>query len=136
MGKTDIDGVSARQILAMVRKAVKEDWPVTPEQKAKSVSVIAEIIENTDGRFSAKDVMTATRVQLEMSNSNIKNALALDNAEFQREKFDVLSNLERSIQHSLADGPDYGPIVSDAPMAAVEYIDVTPEEDTEDADRD
>lgn len=128
MGNQSVDGVPVRETLAMLRKAIKEDWPVTADQKAKSVAVVAEIIENAEGKFSAKDIMTATRVQLDMANSNIKNALAVENAEFQRERFDVLSNLEKSISHSMADGPDVGPIVSDAPMAALEYIDVTPKE--------
>lgn len=131
MGNQSVDGVPVRETLAMLRKAIKEDWPVTADQKARSVAVVAEIIENAEGKFSAKDIMTATRVQLDMANSNIKNALAVENAEFQRERFDILSNLEKSISHSMADGPDIGPIVSDAPMAALEYIDVTPKESEE-----
>ena len=128
MGNSEIDGMPAREILSMLRRAVREDWPVSHEQKKRSAQIIAEIIENAEGQFSPKDIMTATRVQLDMANSNIKNALAVENAEFQREKFDVLSNLEKSISHSMADGPDIGPIVSDTPMAAIEFIDVTPAE--------
>ena len=93
MGDGAIDGVPAREILSMLRKAIREDWPVSHEQKIKSAQTIARIVENADNIFSPKDVMTATRVQLEMSNSNIKNALAVDYAELQREKFEVLSNL-------------------------------------------
>lgn len=124
MGSSSIDGVPANQILAMLRKSIKEDWPVTPEQKSRSVEIIAEIIENAEGKFSPKDVLTATRVQLDMANANIKNAIAIDYAHFQREKFEVLSNLEKQISHSLADGPPTDPIVSDSPMPALEYIDV------------
>lgn len=124
MGSSSIDGVPANQILSMLRKSIKEDWPVTPEQKARSVEIISTIIENTEGKFSPKDVLTATRVQLDMANANIKNAIAIDYAHFQREKFEVLSNLEKQIAHSLADGPPTDPIVSDTPMPALEYIDV------------
>lgn len=128
MGSSQVDGVPAREILSMLRKAIKEDWPVTHEQKIKSVETISRIVENADGNFSPKDVMTATRVQLEMSNSNIKNAIAVDYAELQREKFEVLSNLEKMTSYSMADGPQIGEIVSDAPMPSIEYIDVTPQE--------
>lgn len=124
MGSSSIDGVPANQILSMLRKSIKEDWPVTPEQKSRSVEIISTIIENTEGKFSPKDVLTATRVQLDMANANIKNAIAIDYAHFQREKFEVLSNLEKQIAHSLADGPPTDPIVSDTPMPALEYIDV------------
>lgn len=130
MGSSSIDGVPANQILSMLRKSIKEDWPVTPEQKARSVEIISTIIENTEGKFSPKDVLTATRVQLDMANANIKNAIAIDYAHFQREKFEVLSNLEKQIAHSLADGPPTDPIVSDTPMPALEYIDVELEPNT------
>ena len=70
MGDGVIDGVPAREILSMLRKAIREDWPVSHEQKIKSAQTIARIVENADNIFSPKDVMTATRVQLEMSNSN------------------------------------------------------------------
>ena len=129
MGDGVIDGVPAREILSMLRKAIREDWPVSHEQKIKSAQTIARIVENADNIFSPKDVMTATRVQLEMSNSNIKNALAVDYAELQREKFEVLSNLEKITSYSMADGPQIGEIVSDSPMPSIEYIDITPEED-------
>ena len=129
MGDGVIDGVPAREILSMLRKAIREDWPVSHEQKIKSAQTIARIVENADNIFSPKDVMTATRVQLEMSNSNIKNALAVDYAELQREKFEVLSNLEKITSYSMADGPQIGEIVSDTPMPSIEYIDITPEED-------
>ena len=130
MGDGAIDGVPAREILSMLRKAIREDWPVSHEQKIKSAQTIARIVENADNIFSPKDVMTATRVQLEMSNSNIKNALAVDYAELQREKFEVLSNLEKITSYSMADGPQIGEIVSDTPMPSIEYIDVTPEEES------
>lgn len=129
MGDGVIEGVPAREILSMLRKAIREDWPVSHEQKIKSAQTIARIVENADNIFSPKDVMTATRVQLEMSNSNIKNALAVDYAELQREKFEVLSNLEKITSYSMADGPQIGEIVSDTPMPSIEYIDITPEED-------
>lgn len=131
MGDGAIDGVPAREILSMLRKAIREDWPVSHEQKIKSAQTIARIVENADNIFSPKDVMTATRVQLEMSNSNIKNALAVDYAELQREKFEVLSNLEKITSYSMADGPQIGEIVSDTPMPSIEYIDVTPQEPEE-----
>lgn len=131
MGDGVIDGVPAREILSMLRKAIREDWPVSHEQKIKSAQTIARIVENADNIFSPKDVMTATRVQLEMSNSNIKNALAVDYAELQREKFEVLSNLEKITSYSMADGPQIGEIVSDTPMPSIEYIDVTPQEPEE-----
>lgn len=131
MGDGAIDGVPAREILSMLRKAIREDWPVSHEQKIKSAQTIARIVENADNIFSPKDVMTATRVQLEMSNSNIKNALAVDYAELQREKFEVLSNLEKITSYSMADGPQIGEIVSDSPMPSIEYIDVTPQEPEE-----
>lgn len=131
MGDGVIEGVPAREILSMLRKAIREDWPVSHEQKIKSAQTIARIVENADNIFSPKDVMTATRVQLEMSNSNIKNALAVDYAELQREKFEVLSNLEKITSYSMADGPQIGEIVSDAPMPSIEYIDVTPQEPEE-----
>ena len=130
MGSSSIDGVPANQILSMLRKSIKEDWPVTPEQKSRSVEIISTIIENTEGKFSPKDVLTATRVQLDMANANIKNAIAIDYAHFQREKFEVLSNLEKQIAHSLAAGPPTDPIVSDTPMPALEYIDVELEPNT------
>lgn len=130
MGDGAIDGVPAREILSMLRKAIREDWPVSHEQKIKSAQTIARIVENADNIFSPKDVMTATRVQLEMSNSNIKNALAVDYAELQREKFEVLSNLEKITSYSMADGPQIGEIVSDTPMPSIEYIDVTPENES------
>lgn len=125
-----IEGQPAREFLAILKRSVKDNWPVSQEQRAKSTAIIAEIIENAEGRYSAKDVLTATKVQLEMDNSNIRNALAVDQAELSREKFEKLSNLENLIQNSLADGPPAGPIVSDTPMAAIEYIDVEPEEPT------
>lgn len=131
MGDGAIDGVPAREILSMLRKAIREDWPVSHEQKIKSAQTIARIVENADNIFSPKDVMTATRVQLEMSNSNIKNALAVDYAELQREKFEVLSNLEKITSYSMADGPQIGEIVSDSPMPSIEYIDITPQEPEE-----
>ena len=131
MGDGVIDGVPAREILSMLRKAIREDWPVSHEQKIKSAQTIARIVENADNIFSPKDVMTATRVQLEMSNSNIKNALAVDYAELQREKFEVLSNLEKITSYSMADGPQIGEIVSDSPMPSIEYIDITPQEPEE-----
>lgn len=131
MGDGVIDGVPAREILSMLRKAIREDWPVSHEQKIKSAQTIARIVENADNIFSPKDVMTATRVQLEMSNSNIKNALAVDYAELQREKFEVLSNLEKITSYSMADGPQIGEIVSDTPMPSIEYIDITPQEPEE-----
>ena len=131
MGDGAIDGVPAREILSMLRKAIREDWPVSHEQKIKSAQTIARIVENADNIFSPKDVMTATRVQLEMSNSNIKNALAVDYAELQREKFEVLSNLEKITSYSMADGPRIGEIVSDTPMPSIEYIDITPQEPEE-----
>lgn len=131
MGDGAIDGVPAREILSMLRKAIREDWPVSHEQKIKSAQTIARIVENADNIFSPKDVMTATRVQLEMSNSNIKNALAVDYAELQREKFEVLSNLEKITSYSMADGPQIGEIVSDTPMPSIEYIDITPQEPEE-----
>lgn len=131
MGDGVIEGVPAREILSMLRKAIREDWPVSHEQKIKSAQTIARIVENADNIFSPKDVMTATRVQLEMSNSNIKNALAVDYAELQREKFEVLSNLEKITSYSMADGPQIGEIVSDTPMPSIEYIDVTPQEPEE-----
>ncbi len=131
MGDGAIDGVPAREILSMLRKAIREDWPVSHEQKIKSAQTIARIVENADNIFSPKDVMTATRVQLEMSNSNIKNALAVDYAELQREKFEVLSNLEKITSYSMADGPQIGEIVSDNPMPSIEYIDITPQEPEE-----
>lgn len=130
MGDGVIDGVPAREILSMLRKAIREDWPVSHEQKIKSAQTIARIVENADNIFSPKDVMTATRVQLEMSNSNIKNALAVDYAELQREKFEVLSNLEKITSYSMADGPQIGEIVSDTPMPSIEYIDITPENES------
>lgn len=130
MGDGVIEGVPAREILSMLRKAIREDWPVSHEQKIKSAQTIARIVENADNIFSPKDVMTATRVQLEMSNSNIKNALAVDYAELQREKFEVLSNLEKITSYSMADGPQIGEIVSDTPMPSIEYIDVTPENES------
>lgn len=131
MGDGVIEGVPAREILSMLRKAIREDWPVSHEQKIKSAQTIARIVENADNIFSPKDVMTATRVQLEMSNSNIKNALAVDYAELQREKFEVLSNLEKITSYSMADGPQIGEIVSDSPMPSIEYIDITPQEPEE-----
>lgn len=131
MGDGVIEGVPAREILSMLRKAIREDWPVSHEQKIKSAQTIARIVENADNIFSPKDVMTATRVQLEMSNSNIKNALAVDYAELQREKFEVLSNLEKITSYSMADGPQIGEIVSDTPMPSIEYIDITPQEPEE-----
>jgi hypothetical protein len=131
MGQGNVNGIPAREILSMLRKAIREDWPVTHEQKIKSAQTIARIVENADNIFSPKDVMTATRVQLEMSNSNIKNAIAVDYAELQREKFDLLSSLEKNIAYSLADGPDQGPIVSDTPMPSIEYIDISPQEPEE-----
>lgn len=127
-----IEGVQPREFLAMLKKSVKESWPVTPEQKAKSAETLARIIENADGSFTAKDVVAATRVQLEMDNANIKNALAVESAELARDKFDKLSNLENLIQFSLADGPPSGPVVSDTPMPALEFIDVLAEENAED----
>lgn len=123
-----IDNLRPGTVLRFLKKATMENWPVTPEQKEKSANIIAAIIENAEGKYSPKDVLTATRVQLEMDNANIKNALAVENAELAREKFEKLSSLETLIQHSLADGPPSGPIVSDTPLPALEFIDIQAEE--------
>lgn len=123
-----IDNLRPNTLLRFLKKATMENWPVTPEQKEKSANIIATIIENAEGKYSPKDVLTATRVQLEMDNANIKNALAVENAELAREKFEKLSSLETLIQHSLADGPPSGPIVSDTPLPALEFIDIQAEE--------
>lgn len=131
-----IDNLYTRETLSFLRKAAKESWPVTAEQKAKSAAILAQIIENAEGKYSSKDVLTATRVQLEMDNANIKNALAVESAELAREKFEKLSSLENLIQHSLADGPPSGPIVSDTPMQALEFIDVDAEETSEEKESD
>jgi len=114
----------------MLKKAVKEEWPVSQEQKERSARIVSEIIENVDGRHPARDVISATKVLVEMSNSNIKNAIAVDYALLQRDKFEILSNLEKNIAYSLADGPTREPIVSDAPMPSIEFIDVTTEEES------
>jgi hypothetical protein len=128
-----IEGVPAREFLSIVRKSVRERWPVSAEQKGVTARRVAEIIENIDGKYSEKDMLTAARVQLEMDNSNIKNTLALEAAELSREKFEKLSSLESLITHSLADGPPSGPVVSDTPMPALEFVDVLSEEiDAED----
>lgn len=126
-----IDNLYTREHLSFLRRAAKERWPVSEEQKAKTAEVLAQIIENAEGKYSTKDVLTATRVQLEMDNANIKNALAVESAELAREKFEKISSLENLIQHSLADGPPSGPIVSDTPLPALEFIDVQAE-DTQD----
>lgn len=123
-----IDNLRPNTLLRFLKKATMENWPVTQEQKEKSANIIATIIENAEGKYSPKDVLTATRVQLEMDNANIKNALAVENAELAREKFEKLSSLETLIQHSLADGPPSGPIVSDTPLPALEFIDIQAEE--------
>jgi hypothetical protein len=67
-----------------------------------------------------------------MDNANVKNALAVESAELAREKFEKLSSLESLIQHSLADGPPTGPIVSDTPLPALEFIDVQAEDTPDD----
>ena len=129
MSDRNYDGLTTREILGMLKKAVKEEWPVSQEQKERSARIVSEIIENVDGRHAAKDVISATKVLVEMSNSNIKNAIAVDYALLQRDKFEILSNLEKNIAYSLADGPTMEPIVSDAPMPSIEFIDITPEEE-------
>jgi len=129
MGERTYDGLTSREIMGMLRKAIKEEWPISLEQKEKSARIVAEIIDNRDGNYQARDIIAATKIQLDMSNSNVKNAIAVDYAHLQREKFEVISNLERNISYSLADGPSHDPIVSDAPMPSIEFIDITPEEE-------
>ena len=131
MGERTYDGLTSREILGMLRKAIKEEWPISLEQKEKSAGIVAEIIDNIDGKYQARDIIAATKIQLDMSNSNVKNAIAVDYAHLQREKFEVIANLERNISYSLADGPSRDPIVSDVPMPSIEFIDITPEEEEE-----
>jgi hypothetical protein len=98
------DGLTATAHLRLINRAIREDWPVSAEQRAKSVEFLGVVIENADGEHRVKDVIHAVRLMVEMSNRNLRNAVAIHQQELNCEKFQALERFEGCLNECLADG--------------------------------
>jgi hypothetical protein len=108
--------IPLNQQLAIYKNAVKHRWDVPAKVRAKVVEKLNEIVENVNGEYKPKDIVSASKTLADIVHQQASTDIAVTNLEMRIEEHRTLRTFESSLTSDFATGPKVLSYVDDTPQ--------------------